>query len=905
MTTYARGKKWADAGVEVNERRRAQPEDRQFQLEAEFGMTGDQPAAVSRLTDGVEKGIPRQSLMGVTGSGKTFTMANVVQQVQKPTLVMAHNKTLAAQLASEFKEFFPHNAVEYFVSYYDYYQPEAYVPQSDTYIEKDSSVNEELDKLRLSATTSLLTRRDVLIVASVSCIYGLGDPQDYFNLVAQVKVGEIRNRSQLVRQLVDMQYDRNDLDLSRAKFRVRGDVLELVPAYEEAAVRIQFFGDEVERIVQLDPLTGEMLAELPQVAIYPANHFVTTKDKLDLAVEGIREELEWRLRELRDTGKILEAARLESRTNYDLEMLQETGFCSGVENYARHLSQRPAGSAPWTLLDYFPEDYLLFVDESHMTLPQVRGMYHGDISRKKTLVEFGFRLPSALDNRPLNFEEYESRINQVVYVSATPGPFELQHSRQVVEQVIRPTGLLDPTIEVLPTTGQIDDLLWRIKDRVQRAERVLVTTLTKRMAEELADYLSEMGIRNTYLHSDIETLDRIEILRDLRLGVYDVIVGINLLREGLDLPEVSMVAILDADKEGYLRSETSMIQTIGRAARHANGHVVMYADRMTDSMQKAIDETSRRRQLQTEHNQRHGIEPQSIQKEVHDITEGIKAIAENRARYNTVRKEMSRADMFKGGQGPGSADEGRRQIAPVREGGPVPRRDFRVAPSAGRGGKDTGSGWRLELASLLLQRPNVVDHVPDLLFRKLTAQGSHPRTGNAVSNETEQVGFRVQRYVNHQVCGWRVQRRPRRPVPPAPLAVAGLADLHVSCRPRLQRCRRRREGVQQYFVPSDTELGVEQQHQTGGGASHTGGHHPCAGAGEPSRPAATRSLRTESPRPVARLPAADYAVSGEGEIAALPAAPVASASNRKAVRASKASGRRTTSSACHTPAMLS
>ncbi len=647
MTTYARGKKWADAGGEVNEQRNAQPEDRLFQLEADFSMTGDQPAAVARLSEGVASSMPRQSLMGVTGSGKTFTMANIVQQVQKPTLVMAHNKTLAAQLASEFKEFFPHNAVEYFVSYYDYYQPEAYVPQSDTYIEKDSSVNEELDKLRLSATTSLLTRRDVLIVASVSCIYGLGDPQDYFNLVAQVKVGEIRNRSQLVRQLVDMQYDRNDLELSRAKFRVRGDVLELVPAYEEAAVRIQFFGDEVERIVQLDPLTGEVLAELPQVAVYPANHFVTTKDKLDLAVTGIREELEWRLRELRAAGKILEAARLESRTNYDLEMLQETGFCSGVENYARHLSQRPAGSAPWTLLDYFPKDYLLFVDESHMTLPQVRAMYGGDYSRKKTLVEFGFRLPSALDNRPLNFDEYQSRINQVVYVSATPGPFELQQSQQVVEQVIRPTGLLDPTVEVLPTTGQIDDLLWRIKERVQHAERVLVTTLTKRMAEELADYLSEMGIRNTYIHSDIETLDRIEILRDLRLGVYDVIVGINLLREGLDLPEVSMVAILDADKEGYLRSETSMIQTIGRAARHANGHVVMYADRITDSMRRAIDETARRRQLQTEHNQRHGIEPQSIQKEIHDITEGIKSIAENRTRYNTVRKEMSRADMFK------------------------------------------------------------------------------------------------------------------------------------------------------------------------------------------------------------------------------------------------------------------
>jgi excinuclease ABC subunit B len=560
---------------------------------------------------------------------------------------MAHNKTLAAQLASEFKEFFPHNAVEYFVSYYDYYQPEAYVPQSDTYIEKDSSVNEELDKLRLSSTTSLLTRRDVLIVASVSCIYGLGDPNDYFNLVAQIKVGETRNHSQLVRQLVDMQYERNDMDLARAKFRIRGDTLELVPAYEDAAVRIQFFGDEVERIVQVDPLTGEVLADLPEVSIYPANHFVTSKEKMELAVISIREELEVRLKELKDSGKILEAARLESRTHYDLEMMQETGFCSGVENYARHLSQRPPGSAPWTLLDYFPDDYLMFVDESHMTLPQVRGMYRGDMSRKSTLVDFGFRLPSALDNRPLNFEEYEEHINQVVYVSATPGPFELQNSSTVVEQVIRPTGLLDPTVEVKPTEGQIDDLLQQIRERIEKSERILVTTLTKRMAEELADYLSEMGIRNTYLHSDIQTLDRIEILRDLRLGVYDVIVGINLLREGLDLPEVSLVAILDADKEGYLRSETSMVQTIGRAARHANGHVIMYADRMTDSMQKAIDETNRRRKIQGDHNKVHGIEPTSIQKEVHDITEGIKAIAESRTRYNVVRKEMSRTDMFK------------------------------------------------------------------------------------------------------------------------------------------------------------------------------------------------------------------------------------------------------------------
>ena len=619
----------------------------EFQLASEFQMTGDQPQAVARLAQGLQDGVSHQTMMGVTGSGKTFTMANIVQEVQRPTLVMAHNKTLAAQLATEFKDFFPHNAVEYFVSYYDYYQPEAYVPQSDTYIEKDSSVNEELDKLRLSSTTSLLTRRDVLIVASVSCIYGLGDPQDYFDLVAQVKVGEIRHRSRLVRQLVDMQYERNDMDLHRGKFRIRGDTLEIVPAYGELAVQIQFFGDEVERIVQLDPLTGEVLADLPETAIYPANHFVTSKEKVELAIAGINVELEQRLKELRGQGKVLEAARLESRTHYDLEMLQETGFCSGVENYARHLSQRPEGSAPWTLLDYFPEDFLVFVDESHMTLPQVRGMYHGDISRKKTLVEFGFRLPSALDNRPLNFEEYESRINQVVYVSATPGPYELKASPIVVEQVIRPTGLLDPTVEIKPTAGQIDDLLQQIRARVDQGERCLVTTLTKRMAEELADYLSEAGVRNHYLHSDIQTLDRVEILRDLRLGVYDVIVGINLLREGLDLPEVSLVAILDADKEGFLRAETSLVQTIGRAARHANGHVIMYADRITDSMKRAIDETYRRRGIQNAHNREHGIEPKSIQKEVHDITEGIKAIAENRARYRVVRQEMSRADMYR------------------------------------------------------------------------------------------------------------------------------------------------------------------------------------------------------------------------------------------------------------------
>ncbi len=649
MTEITRAKKWADAGKEIKDvwAAGASPKDKRFELVADFKMTGDQPQAVARLAQGVNDGAIFQTMLGVTGSGKTFTMANIVQEIQRPTIVMAHNKTLAAQLASEFKEFFPHNAVEYFVSYYDYYQPEAYVPQSDTYIEKDSSVNEELDKLRLSATTSLLTRRDVLIVASVSCIYGLGDPEDYFNLVAQVKVGEVRNRRQLVRQLVDMHYERNDMDLSRGKFRIRGDTLEIIPAYEEAAIRVQFFGDEVERIVQLDPLTGEVLADLAEIAIYPANHFVTSKEKLEAAIVDIGVELEERLGEMRAEGKILEAARLESRTHYDLEMLQETGFCSGVENYSRHLSRRAPGSCPWTLLDYFPEDYLMFVDESHMTLPQVRGMYHGDMSRKKTLVDFGFRLPSAMDNRPLNFEEYESHINQVIYVSATPAAFEMQRSTATVEQVIRPTGLLDPTLEVKPTEGQIDDLLEQIKIRVDRSERILVTTLTKRMAEELADYLSEMGVRNNYLHSDIQTLDRIEILRDLRLGVFDVVVGINLLREGLDLPEVSLVAILDADKEGYLRSKTSLIQTIGRAARHSNGHVIMYADRITDSMRSAIDETYRRRTIQDAFNKEHGIEPESIHKEVHDITEGIKAIAESRNRYDVVRKEMTRSDMYR------------------------------------------------------------------------------------------------------------------------------------------------------------------------------------------------------------------------------------------------------------------
>ena len=618
-----------------------------FQLVADFGMMGDQEQAVHRLSEGLREGLGYQTLLGVTGSGKTFTMANIVQEVQRPTIVIAHNKTLAAQLATEFKEFFPHNAVEYFVSYYDYYQPEAYIPRTDTYIEKDSSVNEELDKLRLASTTSLLTRRDTLIVASVSCIYGLGDPSDYFEMVARVEVGEEYNRRALLRQLIDMQYERNDTDLARGRFTVRGDTLEIVPAYEEFAVRIQFFGDEVERILTLDTLTGEVLNERSEFSVYPAKHFVTSREKLDAALIDIDAEMKERVDWLHQQGKLLEAQRLEQRTRYDMEMLNETGFCAGVENYARHLSRRPAGSPPWTLLDYFADDYLMFVDESHMTLPQVRGMYNGDISRKTTLVEFGFRLPSALDNRPLHFQEFEEHINQVVYVSATPGPLELERTSTIVEQVIRPTGLLDPTIEVKPTDGQIDDLLHEIRNRVEQQERVLVTTLTKRMAEELADYLSEAGIRNHYLHSDIETLNRVEILRDLRLGIYDVVVGINLLREGLDLPEVSLVAILDADKEGYLRSTTSLIQTVGRAARHASGHVIMYADRVTDSMQNAIDETYRRRAIQGAHNERHGIEPQSIHKAVRDITEGLRGVAETKASYQVAREEMSRDDMYR------------------------------------------------------------------------------------------------------------------------------------------------------------------------------------------------------------------------------------------------------------------
>ena len=621
-----------------------------FKVVSDYQPRGDQPTAIEELAQGVKDGLRYQTLLGVTGSGKTYTMAKLVEIVQRPTLVIAHNKTLAAQLATEFREFFPNNAVEYFVSYYDYYQPEAYVPSTDTYIEKDSDVNEEIDKLRHAATRALMTRRDVLIVASVSCIYGLGSPDEYYSFVETVRRGERKNRNRLVRRLIEMQYERNDFDLARARFRIRGDTLEILPAYEDVAIRIEFFSDEVERIVELDPLTGELLANRDRVDIYPAKHFVTSREKLEAAVVDVEQELQERLAWFRSQGKLLEAQRLEHRTKYDMEMLQETGYCAGVENYSQPLGRRPRGSAPWTLLDYFPDDFLFLVDESHMTIPQVRGMYHGDRSRKQTLVDFGFRLPSAMDNRPLSFDEVEQRINQTVFVSATPGPYELEHGSKVVEQVIRPTGLLDPTIELKPTKGQIDDLLEQVRRRVEAGERCLVTTLTKRMAEELADYMQEMNVRVHYLHSEIDTLERIEILRDLRLGVYDVVVGINLLREGLDLPEVSLVAILDADKEGYLRSSSSLVQTIGRAARHVNGHVIMYADWTTDSMRKAIDETYRRRDIQEAFNREHNIIPEGIHKAVRDITDRVRQIAESRPTYET-RRDLSKDDLARAVKG--------------------------------------------------------------------------------------------------------------------------------------------------------------------------------------------------------------------------------------------------------------
>ena len=593
-----------------------------FKVEAPFTPTGDQPTAIQSLTDGIERGEWAQVLLGATGTGKTFTMAKVIEAVQKPTLIIAHNKTLAAQLCSEFKSFFPNNAVEYFVSYYDFYQPEAYIPSSDTYIEKDASINDEIDKLRHSATMSLFERRDVIIVASVSCIYGLGDPEDYSDLVLSLRLGQTKSRDEILSKLVDIQYTRNDMNFIRGTFRVQGDTIEIFPAaYSERAIRVELFGDEIDRLVEVDALTGEVIAERKHVAVYPASHYVTTKEKMKIAVERIEAELDEQLAKLKAEDRLLEAQRLEQRTRYDIEMMQEMGYCSGIENYSRHMSERKAGEAPYTLIDYFPDDFLIMVDESHVTIPQVRAMYNGDRARKESLIEYGFRLPSALDNRPLKFDEFVERINQIVYVSATPGPYEMEVETNVAEQIIRPTGLLDPSIEIRPIKGQMDDLLGEIHKRAAKNERVLVTTLTKKMAEDLTEFLKEMGVRVRYLHSDIVTIERAEIIRDLRAGVFNVLVGINLLREGLDMPEVSLVAILDADKEGFLRSDTAMIQTIGRAARNVNGHVIMYADRVTGSMQRAMDETDRRRAVQEAYNIEHHITPKSVSKDVKELIE--------------------------------------------------------------------------------------------------------------------------------------------------------------------------------------------------------------------------------------------------------------------------------------------